>query len=103
MKQNGQRTKGKLSAVSVTGGLLQLGRALGQGDFVQVSFQMQSGLVEGLAEMLSPTQQPADGIQQPFRFVAMGDDDHHALRMAVDSAADRKQLKFNPPSPRKTL
>jgi len=26
---------------------------------------------------------------QPFRFVALGDDDHRTLRMAVDSVTDR--------------
>jgi len=104
-KQNGQRAKGKLSAISVTGGLLQLSHALSQGDFVEVRFQMQSGVVQGLAEMLTPTRgagaAASDGVRQAFRFVAMGDDDHRALRMAADSAADRIQL-FNPPT-RKTL
>jgi hypothetical protein len=103
LKQDGQRAKGKLSTVSVTGGLLQLGHELSQGDFVQVSFQMQSGLVQGLAEMLSPTQRLSAGTLQAFRFVAMDDDDHRTLRMAVDSDADRNELKFRPPSTRKTL
>lgn len=103
LKQDGQRAKGKLSAISATGGLLQLGHALAQGDFVQVSFQMQAGLVQGLAEMLSPTQRSSDGIRQAFRFVAMGDDDQRTLRMAADSADDRRQMRFGPPSKRKTL
>jgi hypothetical protein len=89
LKQDGQRAKGKLATVSVTGGLLQLGHALSPGDFVQVSFQMQSGLVQGLAEMLLPTQRPNREIHQAFRFVAMGDDDHRMLCRAVDSATRR--------------
>ncbi len=91
-KENGQRAKAKLSAISVTGGLLHLRQALSQGDFVEVSFQMQSGRVQGLAEMLSPLRSSNDGVRQPFRFVAMGDDDHRALRMAAESALDRTQL-----------
>jgi len=103
LKQDGQRARAKLSTISATGGLLQLGHALTQGDFVQVSFQMQAGLVQGLAEMLGPTQPSSDGIRQAFRFVAMGDDDQLTLRIAMDSADDRKQMRFSPPPKRKTL
>ena len=52
--EDGQRTKAKLQTVSVTGGLLRLARALGEGDFVEVAFQTQSGPVHGMAEMLHP-------------------------------------------------
>ena len=33
-----------------------------------------------------------DGVLQPFRFVALGDDDHRNLRSIVDSVADRSFL-----------
>ncbi len=89
MLEDGQHAKAKLQTVSVTGGLLRLGRSLSQGDFVEVAFHMQSGPVRGMAEMLSPVRAASDGALQPFRFVALGDDDHRTLRMAVDSAADR--------------
>jgi len=42
-----------------------------------------------MAEMLSPVRAAGDGSLQPFRFVALGDDDHRTLRMAVDSVTDR--------------
>ena len=87
--EDGQRAKAKLQTVSVTGGLLRLARSLTQGDFVEVAFQTQSGPVRGMAEMLMPIRATNDGSLQPFRFVALGDDDHRALRMVVDSAADR--------------
>jgi hypothetical protein len=89
MLEDGQRAKAKLQTVSVTGGLLRLGRSLGQGDFVEIAFQTQSGPVHGMAEMLTPMRAPSEGIMQPFRFVALGDDDHRTLRMVVDSVADR--------------
>jgi len=92
MLEDGQRAKGKLQTISVTGGLLRLGRSLSQGDFVEVAFQTQSGPVRGMAEMLTPVRAASDGSLQPFRFVALGDDDHRALRMAVDSVADRSFL-----------
>jgi hypothetical protein len=89
MLEDGQRAKAKLQTVSVTGGLLKLGRSLGQGDFVEIAFQTQSGPVHGMAEMLTPTKAPSEGIMQPFRFIALGDDDHRTLRMVVDSVTDR--------------
>lgn len=93
LRQNGQRAKGRLSSISVTGGLLQLRQALGLGDFVEVRFQMESGLVQGLAEMLIAKQKAGapggDGVRQAFRFIAMGDDDHRVLRNAADLAKDK--------------
>jgi hypothetical protein len=101
--ENGQRANGKLRTVSTTGGLLQLARALGQGDFVEIAFQTQAGMVQGLAEMLNPRSKLQAGVLQPFRFVALGDDDHRALRMTVDLATDRDSLKLNSLSSRKHL
>jgi len=89
MLEDGQRTKAKLQTISVTGGLLRLARSLSQGDFVEVAFQIQGGQVRGMAEMLSPIRAASDGSLQPFRFVALGDDDHRTLRMAVDTVSDR--------------
>jgi hypothetical protein len=89
MLEDGQRAKGKLQTISTTGGMLRLAKSLSQGDFVEVAFQTQSGPVHGMAEMLSPTRNLNDGVLQPFRFVALEDDHHRALRMAVDSVADQ--------------
>jgi len=88
MLEDGRRAKGKLQTLSVTGGLLRLLGALSQGDFVEVAFQTQSGPVRGMAEMLNPVK-ANEGTLQPFRFIALGDDDHDTLRMTVESAADR--------------
>jgi hypothetical protein len=99
--QDGQRSKANLQSISMTGGLLRLARALSQGDFVEVAFETQSGMVRGLAEMLSPGRPQKEGVLQPFRFVALGQSDHRTLRMMVDSAADRNFLDFLPHSRRK--
>ena len=88
MMEDGQRAKGKLQTLSVTGGLLRIAKALRQGDFVEIAFQTQGGPVHGMAEMLNPTR-ATDEVLQPFRFIAMGDDDHRALRVIVDSVSDR--------------
>lgn len=89
---DGQRSRGKLYAISVTGGLLKLAKPFGQGDFVEIGFQTKVGTVIGMAEMLSPTRKATDGTLQPFRFIALGDDDHRNLRMALQSETDQSYL-----------
>lgn len=86
---SGFRAKAKLQTISSTGGLLELSKALDKGDFVEVAFQTKSGPVHGMAEMLTPTRKAAEGFLQPFRFIALGDEDHRKLRIALDSVLDR--------------
>ncbi len=90
--EDGRRTKAKLQAISATGGLLRLAQSLGQGDFVEVAFQTQAGPVHGMAEVLSPMRSVPEGVLQPFRFVAIEDDDHRRLRSSLDHVAARSQL-----------
>jgi hypothetical protein len=90
--EDGRRTKAKLQTISVTGGLLQLAQSLAQGDFVEVAFQTQAGPVHGMAEVLSPMRQAPSGVLQPFRFVALEDDDHRRLRTSLDHVVDRSSM-----------
>jgi hypothetical protein len=90
--EDGRHAKAKLQTISVTGGLLQLPRSLGGGDFVEIAFQTQAGPVHGMAEMLSPLQKTTAGVLQPFRFVALEDDDHRRLRTSLDHVVDRSWL-----------
>jgi hypothetical protein len=90
--EDGRRAKAKLQTISVTGGLLRLAHTLGQGDFVEVAFQTQSGPVHGMAEVLSPMRKTDDGVLQPFRFVALEDEDHRRLRTSLDHVVDRNLL-----------
>jgi hypothetical protein len=90
--EDGRHAKAKLQTISVTGGLLQLPRSLGNGAFVELAFQTQAGPVHGMAEILSPTRKTADGVLQPFRFVALDDDDHRRLRTSLDHVVDRSWL-----------
>ena len=93
---DGQRMRGKLQTISTTGGLLNLGQPLSDGDFVEIAFQTRSGPVQGMAEMLSPLNKFTKGCLQPFRFIALGDEDHRKLRMALDSAVDQGFLSTRP-------
>ena len=89
---DGRHAKAKLQSISITGGLLQLPRALGQGDFIEVAFQTQSGPIHGMAEILGPAQKLSQGVLQPFRFVALEDEDHRRLSSSLDQIADRSLL-----------
>jgi hypothetical protein len=90
--EDGRHAKAKLQSISVTGGLLQLPRSLRKGDFVELAFQTQSGPVHGMAEILGPARKATTGVLQPFRFVALEDDDHRRLRTSLDNVADRSLL-----------
>ena len=88
MLEDGQRAPARLQTISVTGGLLHLAQSLNQGDFVEIAFHVQSGRVQGMVEVLPPARMATNGILQPFRFVALGDEDHRALRMVLDSGTE---------------
>ena len=90
--EDGRRAKAKLQTISATGGLLNLPQSLGQGDFVEVAFQTQAGPVHGMAEVLSPMRKTIDGVLQPFRFVALEDEDHRRLRTTLEHVAERGML-----------
>lgn len=89
---DGVRTKARLEIVSSTGGLLQLARALSGGDFVEVQFPTHSGNVQGMAEMLDPVRAAPGRVFQPFRFVALGDEEHKILDRMIQSERDRDFL-----------
>jgi hypothetical protein len=90
--ESGERARAKLQSLSITGGLLQLPQQLSTGDFVEIAFHTRSGLVHGMAEMLQPVRKFQSACLQPFRFIALGDDDHRKLRIALDTALDRSFL-----------
>jgi len=89
LAQGGQKAGAKLQSISINGGLLQLQHVLSPGDFVEIAFHSRSGPIHGMAEMLPPTRKFQSICFQPFRFIALADEDHRRLRMALDSALDR--------------
>jgi hypothetical protein len=92
MAEGGQRARAKLQSISINGGLLQLHQELSTGDFVEIAFHTRSGAIHGMAEMLHPTRKLQAACLQPFRFIALAEDDHRKLRMALDTALDRSFL-----------
>jgi hypothetical protein len=83
--QSGGCTPGELQVISRTGGLLSLPQPLNQGSHIKLMFLTQSGPVLGEAEML----RPISWTEQPFRFVALEQDDRRRLYLmtSVKSAA----------------
>ena len=88
-----QPVRAKLHELSATGGLLILSKAIEQGAFVEVAFQTSQGRVRGMAELLSPRRESTSGCLQPFRFVALDDQDHSRLRMAMESLLDQSVVR----------
>lgn len=92
---DGKRAKAKLQTISTTGGLLQVPKALAEGDFIELAFETRSGNVQGMAEMLKPVRRSPETVSQPFRFVALDDDHHRVLHELVESANHRSFLGFS--------
>jgi hypothetical protein len=90
--EGGERARAKLQSLSINGGLLQLQNEMSAGDFIEIAFHTRSGPIHGMAEMLPPTRKFQSACLQPFRFIALGDDDHRKLRMALDSLLDQRFL-----------
>ncbi len=84
--------RAKLQLLSATGGLFVLAKPLEVGDFVQVTFQTSQGAVRGMAEILPPTRKSTFGCLQPFRFVALDDEDHARLSRAMDLQVDKTMI-----------
>lgn len=91
-RESTQPIRGKLQKLSVTGGLLMLAKPLGQGDFVEVAFRTSTGAVHGIAEILQLRRESTAGCLQPFRFLAMEDEDHVRLQMALESLRDQTMV-----------
>jgi len=64
---------------------------LSTGDFVEIALLTSSGPIHAMAEMLQPVRRAKaqSACLQPFRFVALGDQDHQKLNTVLDSACDR--------------
>jgi len=100
--EGAQSVRAKLCDLSATGGLLLLSKALEEGDFVEVALQTTNGTVHGMAELLVTKRELTEGCLQPFRFVAMDDESHTKLRMALQSFLDQAR-RSAPPSKRRKV
>lgn len=82
--EDGNCTSGQLETFSLTGGLLSLPQPLDQGTRAKLLFLTQTGPVLGMAELLKPVSWK----EQPFRFLALGENDQRRLWAATGSLAE---------------
>jgi hypothetical protein len=73
-------------------------KALEEGDFVEVAFQTSHGIVRGMAEVLPARSKSKSGCLQPFRFVALEDDDQTRLRKTLESLRDQTLIGSSQPA-----
>jgi PilZ domain len=79
--------EGVLHKLSLTGGAVEVARECAPGAIAEIRLHTSSGTVQAVVEML--TKNDAKAQEQPFRFVALGDDDQKLLVRAIKNL--RKQ------------
>ncbi len=77
--------RGHLQVVSATGGRAQTPKPVTPGLIAELRIGTGTGIVRGIAELL-PGHQTIHGWYQPFRFVALGDEDYDCLSRVLQSA-----------------
>jgi hypothetical protein len=78
--------RGELHVVSATGGRAQTAKPVPDGCIAELHIGADQGMIRGIAEML-PGRQTIHGWLQPFRFVALGDEDYDSLRKVLGAAS----------------
>jgi hypothetical protein len=66
---------------------------LEHGDFVELAFSTSQGTIHSMAELLAARRESTSGCLQPFRFVALTDEDHTRLRMALESLSGQSTVR----------
>ena len=79
---DGRRTQGQLEVISLTGGILCLPKPVDPDSHVRLMFVTPAGSVLATAEIL----RPVSGTQQPFRFLALEQDDRRRLQTSIQSS-----------------
>jgi hypothetical protein len=88
--ENGANVAGKLKVVSLTGGLLSVAHPIDTGSSAKLMFLTETGMVHGIAEMLSPLSWRV----QPFRFVALHHDDQDRLKTTIQRSIDHHRSEL---------
>jgi hypothetical protein len=80
--EDGRRTQAQLETISLTGGMLYVPTTVLPDSQVKLMFVTPTGPVLATAEMLKPISLS----QQPFRFVALDQDDRRRLHNSIQSS-----------------
>lgn len=76
--------RGDLHVVSATGGRARTSKPVDAGAVVELCMGTKDGPIRGIAEMLK-ARQMIHGWVQPFRFLALADEDFDRLRKVIQS------------------
>lgn len=103
--ENGRRIPAKLRRISLTGGLLDLAVYVEERLSVDITLPVGSGIVHARAELLFPMR-GVTGYLQPFRFIAIREEQLHILdreitellKQAQAPSAARQGLGVKPPN-----
>ena len=82
--ENGRQIRGRMSQLSVNGGLLSLEHPLDEGILVAVLFHLGCTSIRCRAHMLFPMW-ATQGCLQPFRFVELGEADRTSLNRELEA------------------
>jgi len=78
--------RGDLHVVSATGGRARTSKPVATGSVVELLMGTKEGTVRGIVEMLK-ARPMIDGWAQPFRFLALADEDFDKLRKVMHGSA----------------
>lgn len=85
IKEGSGTVHGLVETLSETGGRLRLTAKIETGSLVEVALRVNYSAVRAVCEMLPPlgTRKGTRGYVQPFRFIALADEDHQGLCQAL--------------------
>jgi hypothetical protein len=81
---NGRQLNARIHQLSITGGVLQIANPLDESIAVELAFHVGKNTVRTKVEMLFPMW-ATQGCLQPFRFVALSDEDRAKLDKSLQS------------------
>jgi hypothetical protein len=84
----GKRVPAVLHEISTTGGLAQFSGTVREGTLAELHMRSKSGPISGLVELMRPVTRSSAKLQ-PFRFVALGDEDHDRLAGVLRQMIDQ--------------
>jgi len=87
--ENGRHVRGRLHALSTTGGLLQVDTPLNEGIKVELVFHVGKTTIRGKARMLFPMW-ATHGWLQPFQFDGLGEEDIRNLEVNLQTLLESR-------------
>jgi hypothetical protein len=84
LRSEGGIIRGQLQVVSITGGRAEMPKRMSTGSIAELQIGTDDGSIRGIVEVL-PAQPTIRGFSQPFRFIALDEEDYQKLRGVLNS------------------